>query len=412
MSIVKTGIEVDIDNQFNNPTSFEENGVVSSINATELSPETPYYVRAYVVDDLGSIYYSENTETFTTAVQPIQIDYFYIQNEYNGSNNITITKPSGATMITGTDLSYSFDKNTWNLCEYNNGVFQITIPELNDKVYFRSSTGLSRSDFSCYKFNGSQNHKIGGDLGTILDYTNSQLDTVASYGCTHMFDGDSKLTSAQDLDMSKIVNLSTYCYAKMFYRCTSLVTGPSVLSAAVLKGNCYDSMFYGCSSLTTAPTLQATITDTACCQSMFRGCTSLTTAPNLSPTSVSSSCYAYMFYGCTSLTTAPTLQATALTTSCYAYMFQGCTSLTTAPDLYCVTTWGGTNPMSNMFEGCSSLTTAYAPNVSDWGGNNYTLNWLANTASGTTGTLYKNASLSIPSNDSGKPSNWRTQTYQ
>ncbi len=119
--------------------------------------------------------------------------------------------------------------------------------------------------------------------------------------------------------------MATYCYALMFWDCTSLTTAPS-LPATTLASNCYSYMFYGCTSLTTAPSLPATTLANQCYEAMFQGCTSLTTAPSLPATTLANNCYAHMFRNCTSLTTAPSLPATTLASSCYISMFNGCTA--------------------------------------------------------------------------------------
>ena len=95
----------------------------------------------------------------------------------------------------------------------------------------------------------------------------------------------------------------------------------------IMKSYCYASMFYGCTSLTAAPALPATTLAISCYDSMFQGCTSLTTAPSLPATGVYSYCYASMFQGCTSLTTVPALPATDMQPQCYASMFRGCTKI-------------------------------------------------------------------------------------
>lgn len=66
MAIEKTGVQVDVDNQFNNPTSFEENGIVDHIDIDGLNQLTEYYVRGYIIED-GSTTYSDNTLSFNTT---------------------------------------------------------------------------------------------------------------------------------------------------------------------------------------------------------------------------------------------------------------------------------------------------------------------------------------------------------
>ena len=61
----------------------------------------------------------------------------------------------------------------------------------------------------------------------------------------------------------------------MFYKCTSLTKGPSILPATTLAEHCYHEMFCDCTSLTTAPELSArTLVDT-CYSYMFNDCENL-----------------------------------------------------------------------------------------------------------------------------------------
>ena len=140
---------------------------------------------------------------------------------------------------------------------------------------------------------------------------------------------------------------------------------------------CYAYMFFDCTSLTKAPDLPATMLVDSCYDDMFSGCTSLTQAPALPATTLANYCYEYMFYGCTSLTQAPALPATTLTSSCYECMFCGCTKIklsSTKTGEYTVAyripkTGTGTtanNALSNMFNstggtftGTPSINTTY-----------------------------------------------------
>ena len=127
-----------------------------------------------------------------------------------------------------------------------------------------------------------------------------------------------------------------------------------------MENYCYANMFYGCTSLTQAPALPATTLVDHCYNSMFRGCTGLTQAPALPTTTLAYHCYNSMFYGCTSLTQAPALPATTLTNSCYSNMFRDCTSLKLSSSKageytqeYRIPTTGtgttASNALSNMF---------------------------------------------------------------
>ena len=223
-------------------------------------------------------------------------------------------------------LEYSTDTTTWNTW---NGT---AISSAGSKLYLRGTgnTKINGSNSSNYRFvfTGTSALKIAceGNIENLLDY-----ETVIAGGHPTM---------------------ANYCYAYMFYNCTSLTTAPE-LPATTLAYRCYDSMFQGCTSLSTAPALPATTLTEYCYYYMFNGCTALTTAPALPATTLANRCYRYMFEGCASLTTAPELPATTLANYCYENMFRGCTSLTTAPALPATTL--AESCYRYMFTGCTKI---------------------------------------------------------
>lgn len=231
------------------------------------------------------------------VVWPEQVNnnYFCIINDYNGSNTITVTKNGAPT--TGSDLAYSLDKNTWTTCTYSQNKCTITLANKNDKVYFRSTTGLSSSASYTYNISGSQNHVASGDLRTLLDYTDVSLNTTPHHCFYGLFNEDTKLQQATTLDFSELTILANYCYASMFRGCTSLYGAPE-LPATSLAESCYDSMFYECISLTTPPELPATTLAENCYEGMFIYCTSLTYSPELPATTLAQGCYNGMFLYC------------------------------------------------------------------------------------------------------------------
>lgn len=190
------------------------------------------------------------------------------------------------------------------------------------------TSGKNGSDH-CVYLRGTRNSKITG--------TTSSIAKWSIIGTNIACNGDIDLL----LDYSTVKGgnrpaMADYCYASMFYGCTSLTAAPS-LPATTLAASCYTYMFYGCTSLTAAPSLPATTLANYCYSSMFRGCTSLTAAPSLPATTLANSCYFSMFRGCTSLTTVPSLPATTLTNYCYRSMFYGCGKIklsTTASGTY------------------------------------------------------------------------------
>ena len=98
-------------------------------------------------------------------------------------------------------------------------------------------------------------------------------------------------------------------------------------SHPTMAGYCYANMFYGCTSITQAPALPATTLTSNCYSFMFSDCTSLIQAPALPATTLALNCYYAMFNRCTALTQVPALPATTLATYCYRSMFSQCTSL-------------------------------------------------------------------------------------
>ena len=390
--------------------------------------------------NLGSATYPTNSSsgipTGWTEVGPDLTDYFYIENTYSGSNTVTLTTSQSGSQVAGTyatSVQYSKDKNSWTTLTLTAGGTNTITLESGEKVYFRNDSGKwnyfysSSNYFSNYfrtVFTTNQTHTVGGNINTLLDYTD--LSNVSlSTGCFNdLFHNDSGLTSVPS-DFLLATTLAERCYYNMFSGCTSLTSAPA-LPATTLAPFCYCEMFEGCTSLTTPPTLPATTLAKGCYSIMFMNCTALTTPPTLPATTLAQSCYQDMFshaglttpptlpattlaQDCyrgmlrnTPLTTSPTLPATTLIQDCYRNMFYECTSLTSTPTLPATTLTAGC--YQNMFYGCvlvDSITT-YANNIS---ASNCLTNWLNNVAA--TGTLYNNGSATYtPNSASGIPTGW------
>ncbi len=278
-------------------------------------------------------------------------DYFYIENTYNGSNSVGIlvsSRKPGKYHIS--ELQYSTDKLNWTTYQLSNGSTSITLSQ-GQRLYFRNDNGYCNTYVSniywIMTFNPSQSYIVGGNINSLLDYTNMYNVSLPNSCYYELFNGSSTLTSSTDLTLSSTVS-----------------------------DNCYNSMFRGCTSLKTAPALPATTLAPLCYYMMFNNCTSLTTAPALPATTLKQYCYFGMFQGCDSLTTAPELPATTLTQYCYSRMFDGCTSL-------------------------NSVTT-YADDIS---ASSCLTDWLSYVAS--SGTLHNLGSASYPTNStSGIPVGW------
>ena len=285
--------------------------------------------------------------------KPVSNEYFYIENTYNGGNTISLKTTIGSDNITGshaTQLQYSKDKKTWTTITLN-GTNTIRMNS-GERVYFRNDSGgfnwYRNSGDSFYtQINCSNNHKVGGNINSLLDYNNYNV-ALTPYCFYQLFYKNEYLTDANELIFSK-TSLANNCYRRMFSYCTSLTTAPIELPATTLTIGCYNQMFSSCSELTTAPALPAT--------------------------TLAGDCYDSMFENCTSLTTAPTLPAKKLANYCYLSMFYACRKLNSI--------------------------TVYANDVS---ATDCTTNWLKNVAS--TGTFHNLGSATYPTGASGIPTGW------
>ena len=196
-------------------------------------------------------------------------------------------------------LYYSTDYISWNIwdgTEISSGNKLLALRGTGNTVITGNSSNYR------FVFTGSDNLNIKcyGNIETLLDY--------------------------QTVMNGEHPTMSTYCYADMFYGCTSLTQAPQ-LPATTLAEYCYDNMFRNCTSLTTTPELPATTLANSCYRTMFFNCKSLTKAPQLPATTLAGYCYFNMFYNCKSLTTTPQLPATTLAEYCYNGMFSGCINI-------------------------------------------------------------------------------------
>ena len=393
---------------FYNCSSFNSITVeVSDISATDCTLNW-----LYGVANVGTVY-NNGRANFTidspsgipvnwSDVRPA-INYFFVKNEYAGTNTVRFNASGSASSGTyTTKVEYSKDKQTWTEITVTNS---LTLQE-GETVWYRNNNGK----WSYYNYGGryiylttTQNCSVGGNINTLLDYENTNTVQLPQGCFASLFASNgSKIQSFSVVLPS--TTLSTCCYYSMFKNCSNLTTAPS-LPATTLAMGCYDYMFENCSGLTTAPALQAATLASYCYRGMFEDCTSLTTSPVLPSTTLASYCYYGMFDGCTSLATAPALPATTLADGCYSYMFSGCTSLTTAPTLPAATLVSGC--YSQMFDGCTSLNsvTTYATNVTG------TTNWLRNVANTGTFNNMGPANFTIDS-PNGIPVGWTSVSPQ
>ena len=217
--------------------------------------------------------------------------------EFVSSTPMTITPKYTNSGVT---LQYSLDGTSWTPI-----VSGSATPSANI-IYFRGqATGTKSlyttiSSSNAWTFSGATNLECNGKLDRLIQNTLG--------------------------DDNDILTVGSWCFARMFYNNTTLITAPA-LPATTLQVSCYRDMFNGCASLTATPELPATIIASNCYYQMFNGCSKLTVAPALPATILANECYFGMLRYCTKLTTAPELPAMTLANYCYYRMFYGCTSL-------------------------------------------------------------------------------------
>lgn len=315
-------------------------------------------------------------------------DYLYIDNTYSGTNYVHINKTGTPE---STDLSYSFDKQTWT--DIHTGG-DITVPQ-SGKVYLRSSTGFSKDSSNYYRIGVEQTCNVGGHIASVFDYTNmSNFTAIPNFGCFQMFYkeyGTAQKIVEANIDFSGVAGIGEYGCGNMFGDNSSLTKAPNFLDVVNIdRCGCYGT-FKNCTSLTTASDMSSVVTiGEAACATMFEGDTSLTTAADLSRvTSVGGRSGMDSNGGCNR-------------------MYYGCSSLVNGSDISNVTT-AAYYAFNAMYDQSSSLNLAIAPNISSWNTGTF-FNWLRGTAS--TGVVRKPASLTIPTdNNSGVPTGWTTTNY-
>ena len=282
-------------------------------------------------------------EVVWEKVQPVDVDYFYIENTYEGTNIISL-EDNQQVLQPFSDLQYSKDKDSWTTFTPSTTALDISLNQ-GEKLYIRGDANLGHVRL---QISGSESHNVGGNINTLINYNDPNNVVLSSTAFEYLFKNDTKLTSASNL----------------------------TLPATTLAIACYASMFQGCTSLTSTPELPATTLAQTCYQFMFLGCTSLTSTPILPATTLANDCYRYMFSDCTSLVNAPSLPATTLKNYCYEGMFSNCTSL--------------------------NYITVYADDIS---ATNCTSNWLSGVAS--SGTFHNLGSATYTTDStSGIPSGW------
>jgi len=271
--------------------------------------------------------------------------------------------------FTDVGFVYSTDGKKWE--DFIVGQTTVTLPKAGDKMYVKASTPTSTlvtvfedQSLNSHNFVFSRKAKVSGNVMYLLNGEHPNDVQMKIYALSSLFYGTENLVDASEL-LLPANQLTSFCYAGMFYQCTSLLEAPK-LPATKLADNCYAYMFYGCTQLKKAPALPATEMETLCYLCMFFNCSALQSAPALPATQLKEECYYGMFLNCSSLQQAPVLPATQLVESCYRRMFENCTSLT---DVTCLATdMSAADCLLYWMDGITTNGTLHAVPGTDWTG--------------------------------------------
>ena len=281
-------------------------------------------------------------------------EYFQIRSSAN-NNLITFNINGTATGTEGkpilskiTNLQYSTDGTSWTnviLTNMEEGNSTVTLSN-GQTLYIRGTANSYYIDpdnnvtISC-----GQNCVIRGNIISLVHRTGTaaELNTYTtlpenSYNTFRgIFRNNLYVTSAADVYIPAITNMSPSCFQELFKGCTNLTTPPEN-HAASWNDSCYKSMFENCIKVNAAMALpsassSSTATNylsqgfTSIMEAMYKGCTALRTPPNLSNIIYAPSCFKEMFMS-SGINSYPQMNRSAkLATYSCASIFESCSSI-------------------------------------------------------------------------------------
>ena len=203
------------------------------------------------------------------TVQEVGHDYASDYLTFVAQENVTFTYVK---LGSGNNLEYSLDNgSTWTSLAPSTASPTVTS---GDRILWRGNITPTTEQGSA-QFNSSGRYEIEGNVFSVINANGfTGLTTAPAFSCLGMFQGNTGLTSAENLQLPATTMGGKAPYANMFSGCTSLTTAP-ILPAKTLGTYCYSRMFQDCRSLTKAPTLDAFTLTTGSYKNMFNGCSSL-----------------------------------------------------------------------------------------------------------------------------------------
>ena len=318
---------------------------------------------------------SDDSITVDTEEDYVGMSKVKVVNRYNYDYlTIEALEDGLSVKMTYNDCEYSIDRSSkWY--PLNKGTYTPAI-NTGQTLSFRANAtvynNFNNSKYGIGTFTITKKCNVWGNVMSLMNKDNPHEATLEDRNFDDLFSHCSTIVSCKDLCLPTYTK--RYCYASMFYGCTSLVNAPE-LPATDLTVRCYYNMFNGCTSLVNAPELPAMTVFGGSYERMFYGCTSLVNAPELPATELNyyyvggsdfAGCYKEMFKGCTSLVNAPELPATTLVVDCYVYMFYGCSNLNYIKAMFTNAPSSVSNATQNWVIGVSSVGTFVKNSAATW----------------------------------------------
>lgn len=188
-------------------------------------------------------------------VFPDPSDYFYIKNEGYESGNLWIGEVD---VDTRTDLEFKIDNGSWtNFVETYGGGDYIEL-QPNSKLYLRGTAGYFKDiEGNGIWIDASNNVdttiSIGGDLRTLLNYTDVDSVTTIPEKCFSSAFADTNLISIDNLTLgSSVTTIGSSALEDMFYG-SRIQKGLDLSNVTTLTGTyAMLRMYMRCSSLNEA----------------------------------------------------------------------------------------------------------------------------------------------------------------
>lgn len=201
---------------------------------------------------------------------------FRITNVSDQPGTLTITKGGGT-------LKYSLDGVDFTNYDFTTHP-TISVPA-GANVYMKGAITRESSDTKQLRFSMDVNNTIGGNILSIIDENNyTTMTTLPNNALGHMFNGNTHLISAGDLNFGQVTTFGDNVLWATFKGCPITAT-PDFSNITTIGYDCMYEAFQGCTALSVAPDLSSISSiGSEGMRQIFSGCTSLTTvyAPNVS----------------------------------------------------------------------------------------------------------------------------------